>query len=62
MQPPSLLSSLSEITESQEPVLEPPRHCPPVLEPLQPVLPTLPLLHGGGDASPYDDARRPTSS
>ena len=51
MQPPSLLSSLSEITESLEPEL------PQPVAP-QPVLPQLLLRGGDGDAS--DDA--PSSS
>jgi hypothetical protein len=54
MQPPSLLSSLSEITESQELVLEQP----------QPALPQvlLPLLLRGGDDDASDDARSSSST
>ena len=56
MQPPSLLSSLSEITEWQEPVLE---RRYPVLELLRPV-PLLLLRGDDGDAS--DDARSSSST
>ena len=54
MQPPSLLSSLSEITESQELVLEQP----------QPALPQvlLPLLRRDGDDDASDDARSSSST
>ena len=58
MQPPSLLSSLSEITEWQEPVLEPRRY--PVLEPPQPV--PLLLLPRGDDGDASDDVRSSSST
>ena len=59
MQPPSLLSSLSEITESQEPVEVRPRQ--PVLEP-HPRLPVLPLPQPHGDDDARDARDAPTSS
>ena len=55
MQPPSLLSSLSEITESQEPVLE-----PPVLEPRP--RQRVPLLPHDDDGDASDDARSSSST
>ena len=55
MQPPSLLSSLSEITESQEPAEVRPRQ-PVQVPPLEQPLPR----DGDGDAS--DDARSSSST
>jgi hypothetical protein len=52
MQPPSLLSSLSEITELQEPELPQPEVPQPVL---------LPLLRGADDDA-SDDARSSSST
>ena len=59
MQPPSLLSSLCEITEWQEPVLE--RHCQPVPAPRPHRTEPLPLPRDGECGSEHDDAA-PTSS